>query len=170
MIWKKGTLSKDKLCLKSCYYLGFQSSNIYEFDLSNEVPCVLVDKEAAKYQRSKLKVEKNLPDQPSFWCISLETGWVSNFLSTSNFDLWYFCSLVTYKAYSTSFERSNSYLFEDWKPGTWHDFQHDLCSLKNTLISYHTEAFVKTEVGCTVFESVGRVKNSFCLEMGFSLT
>ena len=26
------------------------------------------------------------------------------------------------RAYSTSFERSDSYLFGDWKPGPWHDF------------------------------------------------
>ena len=31
---------------------------------------------------------------------------------------------------STSFERSNSYLFGEWKPRPWHNFWYDLWSLK----------------------------------------
>ena len=55
-------------------------------------------KRLQKYQRSKLEVEKNLPDQPGPKCIGFETGRVGNFLPTSNFDLWYFCSLFIYKS------------------------------------------------------------------------
>ena len=34
------------------------------------------------------------------------------------------------RKYSTSFERSDSCLFGEWKPRPWHDFEHDLWSLK----------------------------------------
>ena len=58
------------------------------------------------------------------------------------------------RTYSTSFERSDSYLFGDWKPKvivwllTWFIFA------QSTLISYHTEAFFKTEVDCTVLHQM----------------
>ena len=44
-----------------------------------------------------MEVEKNLPEQPDRGRISLESGRVANSLTTSNFDLWYFFSLLTYK-------------------------------------------------------------------------
>ena len=106
-----------------------------------------------KYQKSKLEFEKNLPDQPGPGCISLEPGWVGNFLSTSNFDLWYFCSLLTYK--------SVQYLiWKIWFISIWSLKARAMAQLimqfmfpQGTLISYHTEAFVKTEVGCTVIHN-----------------
>ena len=110
-----------------------------------------------KYQRSKLEVEKNLPDQPGPGHISLESGWVGNFLSTSNFDLWYFCSLLTYK--------SVQYLiWKIWFISVWRLKARAMAWLltwfmfaQSTLISYHTEAFVKTEVGCTVYVTLLKV-------------
>ena len=54
-------------------------------------------KKLRKYQRWKSMVEKNLPEQPDRGRIGLESGRVGNSLSTSNFDLWYFFSLLTYK-------------------------------------------------------------------------
>ena len=44
-----------------------------------------------------MEVEKNLPEQPDRGRIGLESGRVGNSLSTSNFDLWYFFSLLIYK-------------------------------------------------------------------------
>ena len=113
--------------------------------------CMLLwAKRLQKYQRSKLEVEKNLPDHAGRGCISLESGRVGNFLSTSNFDLWYFCSLLTYK--------SVQYLiWKIWFISIWRMKARAIAWLltlfmfaQSTLISYHTEAFVKTEVGCTV--------------------
>ena len=100
--------------------------------------------------------------------IGLESGWVGNFLSTSNFDLWYFCSLLTYK--------DVQYLiWKIWFISVWILKAKVMAWLltwfiftQNTLISYHTEAFVKTEVGFTVaysppkdflFETVKRIWN-----------
>ena len=72
--------------------------------------------------------------------------------STSNFDLWYFCSLLTYK--------SVQYLiWKIWFISVWRLKARAMAWLltwfmfaQSTLISYHTEAFVKTEVGCTVIQ------------------
>ena len=47
-------MSEDKPCLKSCYDLGFHSPNRSESDLSNEVLCILVGKEAAKTSEVKV--------------------------------------------------------------------------------------------------------------------
>ena len=77
-----------------------------------------------------------------------------NFLSTSNFDLWYFCSLLTYK--------SVQYLiWKIWFISVWRLKARAMAWLltwfmfaQSTLISYHTEAFVKTEVGCTVKKKI----------------
>ena len=58
----------------------------------------LLSRGCKNIKRSKLGVENNLPDQLGPMHISLESGFVSNFLSTSKFDLWYFCSLLIYKS------------------------------------------------------------------------
>ena len=126
--------------------LGLLSPNRYQSDLSNEVLYALVGQEAAKIS----EIKKDLPDQPGPGRISLESGWVGNFLSTSNFDLWYFCSLLTYK--------SVKYLiWKIWFISVWRLKTRAMAWLirsfmlaQSTLISYHMEAFVKTEVGCTV--------------------
>ena len=84
--------------------------------------------------------------------ISLESCWVANFLSIPNFDLWYFCSLLTYK--SVQYLIWKIWLISTWRMKakvmvwllTWFIFA------QSTLNSYHTEAFVKTEVGCTVLK------------------
>ena len=108
-------------------------------------------KRLQKYQRSKLKVEKNPPDQPGPGCIDLKSGWVGNFLLTSNFELWYFCSLLTYK--------SEQYLMlMIWSISIWRLKAMAMAwllmlfmfALISYPISYHTEAFVQTEVCCTV--------------------
>ena len=82
--------------------------------------------------------------------ISVESGSVGYFLSTFNFDLWYFCSLLTYR--SVQYLTWKIWLISVWRLKaramagifTWFMFA------QNTLCSYHTEAFVKTEFGCTV--------------------
>ena len=49
----------------SCHGPDFHFPNRYESDLSNKVLYALVGQEAAKYQRSKLEVEKKkLPTRP----------------------------------------------------------------------------------------------------------
>ena len=104
-----------------------------------------------KYQWSKLEIEKNLPDQPGPRRISLESGWISNFLTTSNFELWYFCSLLTYK--DMQYLIWKIWFISVWRLKargivwllTWFVFTQSTLS-----ISYHTEACVKTEVGGTV--------------------
>ena len=59
MIWNNGTLSEHKSHL-SCHNLGFQSSNRYESDLSNEVLYILVDQEAAKISEVKVRIRKKI--------------------------------------------------------------------------------------------------------------
>ena len=115
-----------------------------------------------RYQRSKLEVKKNLPDQPGPECIGFETGRVGNFLPTSNFDLWYFCSLFTYK--------SRQYLiWKIWLISVWRLKARAMKWLliwfmfaQSTLISYHIEAFVKTEVGCTVTSTLYYIREGSC--------
>ena len=84
-------------------------------------------------------------------------GWSGRFFSTSNFDLWYFCSLLTYK--DVQYLVWKIWFISVWRMKakvllwllTWFIFA------RSTLISYHTEAFVKTEVGCTVSNKYLRV-------------
>ena len=107
-------------------------------------------KRLQKYQRSKLEVDKELPTRPDSSSMRPQSGCYGRFFSTSNFDLWYFCSLLTYK--------DVQYLI--WK--IWFIFDRRMKAramawlsmwfmfAQNTLISYHTEAFVKTKVACTV--------------------
>ena len=128
----------------------FHSPNRYESDLSNEVLYVLVCQKAANYKRSKLEVKKNLPEQPDSGRIGLESGRVGNSLSTSNFDLWYFFSLLIYK-------NAQYLIWKIWFISVWRMKAKAMAWLltwfmiaQSTLISYHTEAFVKTEVACTV--------------------
>ena len=79
------------------------------------------------------------------------------FFSTFNFDLSYFCSFLTYK--SVKYLNWKIWFISVWRLKakvmawllTWFIFT------QSTLISYHTEAFVKTEVGCTVL-----IKLLFC--------
>ena len=50
-----------------------------------------------RYQRSKLEVDKNWwLGQIRDWCTRGPRD-LADFFSTSSFDLWYFCSLLTYK-------------------------------------------------------------------------
>ena len=109
-------------------------------------------KRLQKYQRSKLEVGKKLPTRPVSNPMHSGPGWSGRFFSTSNFDLWYFCSLLTYK--DVQYLVWKIWLISVWRMkakvllwlSTWFIFA------RSTLISYYTEAFVKTEVGCTVYE------------------
>ena len=100
-----------------------------------------------------MAIKKNLPDQPGPACISLESGWVGSFLSTPNFDLWYFCSLLTYK--DLQYLIWKIWFISIWRLKakvmawllTWFIFA------ESTLISYHIEASVKIKVGCTALTS-----------------
>ena len=58
---------------------------------------LLYVKRLQKYQRSKLEVDKKFPTLADSSSMSPGSGWSGRFFSTSNFDLWYFCSLLTYK-------------------------------------------------------------------------
>ena len=76
----------------------------------------------------------------------------ADFLSTSNFDLWYFWSLLTYK-------NLQYLIWKIWFTSGWKMKAKAMARLltwfmiaQSTLISYHTEAFVKTDVACTVFK------------------
>ena len=82
--------------------------------------------------------------------MELESGWVGNFLSTSNFDLWFFCSLLIFKDV-------HYLIWKIWLMSVWRMKAKAMAWLLTwfmmaqiTLISYRTEAFVKTEVACTV--------------------
>ena len=77
-------------------------------------------------------------------------GWSGRYFSTYNFDLWYFCSLLTYK--SVQYLIWKIWFISIWRMKfralawllTWFMFA------QSTLILYRTKVFVKTEVGCTV--------------------
>ena len=98
---------------------------------------------------------KNLPVQPTPGASM--SSWAKSAISfsTSNLDLKYFCSLLTYK--------NLQYLI--WKIWFISVRSQKLKALalpftyvmlaQSTLISYHTEPFVNTEVGCTI-EDFGR--------------
>ena len=97
-----------------------------------------------------MEVGKNMPDQLGRGCIRLESGRVGNPLSTSNFDLWYFFSLLTYK-------NVQYFIWKIWFISFWKQESKAIAwlltwvmSAQSNPISYHTEAFVKIEVGCTV--------------------
>ena len=113
--------------------------------------CLLLwEKRLQKYQRSKLEVRKKLPTRPVSNPMHSGPGWSGRFFSTSNFDLWYFCSLLTYK--DVQYLVWKIWLISVWRMKakvflwllTWFIFA------QRTLILYNTEAFVKTEVGPTV--------------------
>ena len=97
-----------------------------------------------------MEVDKELPTRPDSSSMRPRSGCSGRFYSTSNFDLWYFCSLLTYK--------NVQYLI--WKIlfiSVWRMKAKAMAWLltwfmiaQSTLISYHTEAFVKTESACTV--------------------
>ena len=109
-------------------------------------------KRLQKYQRSKLEVGKKLPTRPVSNLVHSGPGWSGRFFFTSNFDLWYFCSLLTYK--------DVQYLvWKIWLISVWRMKARAMKWLltrfifaQTTLISYHTEVFVKTEVGCTYLD------------------
>ena len=96
----------------------------------------------------KLEVDKKLPTQPD--SMRPGPGWSGRFFWHVNFELLYFCSLLTYKdvqyliwkIWFISVLRLKAKVMA-WLL-IWFIFT------QSTLISYHTEAFVKTEVGCTV--------------------
>ena len=82
--------------------------------------------------------------------MSSGSGWSGRFFSTSNFDLWYFCSLLIYK-------NVQYLIWKIWFISVWRMKAKAMAWLltwfmiaQSTLISYHTEAFVKTESACTV--------------------
>ena len=116
----------------------------------------------ASSQRSKLKVKKNLPEQPDCRRIGLESGQVGNSLSTSNFGLWYFFSLLTYK-------NVQYLIWKIWFISVWKMKAKAMAWIliwfmitQSTLISYHTEPFVKTEVACTVC-TLFLINNRICI-------
>ena len=103
-------------------------------------------KRLQKYQRSKLEVGKKLPTRPISNPMHSGPGWSGRFFSTSNFDLWYFCSLLTYK--------DIQYLvWKIWSISVWRMKAKVLLWLLTWFVftssTHITEAFVKTEVGCT---------------------
>ena len=63
------------------------------------------------------------------WC-SQGPADLADFFRPPTFTSDIFASSWPTRTYSTSFKRSDSYLFGDWKPGPWHEIQLDLCSLK----------------------------------------
>ena len=90
-------------------------------------------------------------------------SWSCRSFSTSNFDLWYFCSLLTYK--------SVQYLiWKIWFISVWRMKAKTMVWLitwfmisQSTLISYYTEAFFKTEVACTVKKQIIKFEILCCL-------
>ena len=75
-------------------------------------PCI-IKKSKKKFKKFVVKSMKNLPVQPAPGVSGSRGAELAIFFATSNFDLKYFCNLLTLRMYSTSFERPDSYLFED---------------------------------------------------------
>ena len=83
------------------------------------------------------------------WCTQGPAD-LADFFLTSNFDLWYFFSLLIYM--DIQYLNWKIWFISVWRLKakvmawllTWFIF------IQSTLISYYTEAFVKTEVACTV--------------------
>ena len=71
--------------------------NKYDLDLSNEVININVGEGLQKYQRSKLKIEKNLPVQLGTGLLGSILAELAIFLSTSNFDIFQPLLISTYK-------------------------------------------------------------------------
>ena len=102
-----------------------------------------------------------MPTKPDSRLMHPGPGWSGRFFSTSNFDLWYFCSLLTYKG--VQYLIWKIWLISIWILKakvmawllTWFIFA------QSTLISCHTEAFVKTEVACTLVFFIG-----LCIVLG----
>ena len=97
-------------------------------------------KRLQKYQRSKLEVDKELPTWPDSRPRSRLTR--ADFLSTSNFDLWYFCGPLTKS--NVQYLIWKIYFISVWsqKPKVIAaNLDYENLSQK-TLISYHKWAFV----------------------------
>ena len=114
----------------------FRQIWIRSFKWGTVPPCRSRDCKNIRGQSWKLKKICQISQARS---ISLKSGWVSNFLLTSNYKsaqylIWkiWFISVWRLKA------RAMAWLL------MWFMFA------QSTLISYHSQAFVKTEVGCTV--------------------
>ena len=133
------------------------------FKRDNECSCT--DQRASKLQTVKVsgdqesnpghpessnslhKLAKNVASNPK--CLNIFL--IANFTS--------FATVWPTRTYSTSFERSDSYRYQFisfWrmkaKAMTWYLTWFMIA--QSTLISYHTEAFVKTEVRCTVLSTL----------------
>ena len=70
---------------------------IRSFKLPSRYFSLMQVKRLQKYQRSKLEVEKDPTESADLRHVSVELDQVGNFIFTSKFELWYFCSLSTYK-------------------------------------------------------------------------
>ena len=101
--------------------------------------------------------QRKLPTRPISNSMHPGPANLSNFLSTSNFDLWYFCSLLTYK-------NAQYLIWKIWFISVWSLKPKAVVWLltgfmlgQSTLISYHTEAN-----GC-IFFAVGVFSSSILI-------
>ena len=93
-----------------------------------------------KYQRSSWRSIKNLPVQPALGALGSSLAELAIFFATSNFDLKYFCNLLTYK-------NVQYLIWKIWFISVWSLKPKAVVWLltgfmlgQSTLISYHTEA------------------------------
>ena len=120
----KGHWPNIKHVKSHTYSLGLQAPNRYESDLSNEVLYALVGQKAAKISEVKVGGQKKSA-RSARPRVHQSRIWLSRqfFIDLQLWPLIFLQPLdLATRAHSTSFERSDLYLFGDWKPRSWHDF------------------------------------------------
>ena len=126
MIWNKGTLSKHKSVKSHTTALGFRlqtdMNQIFQMRHCTAL-YILVSQEVAKIFEVKVggRKENCQLGQPR---TRYARGWLNRQIfyrpPTLTFDI--FAASWPTRMHSTSFERSDSYLFGAWSPMLWYDF------------------------------------------------
>ena len=129
-----------KLSLTFSYVLGHLAPNRYELDLSNEVLYTLADQGAAKIFEVKLGGWKKSAGLARPGRIGFESGELAILFSTSNFDLLYFCSLLTCKSEKFLIWKISFIYVWSQKPKAVSWLLMCVMLAQITPISYHTEA------------------------------
>ena len=96
-------------------------------------------------------------------CAQGQLNWQIFYLpSNLTFDI--FAASLPTRAYNTSFENSDSYLFGDWKPGPWHDFWCDLCLLKVPLFHIIQRSLLKQKLAALYQNWFPSFSSLLCLQ------
>ena len=119
--------------------LDFWPPSRYKLEFSNEALYTLVSQENEKVLEVKVRGWKKVCRISQPLAHQCRIGPSRQFFSTFIFDLWYFLQLLNLKkVYSTSFERSDSYLFGGQEPKAMAWLSTCVIFAQRTPLSIHT--------------------------------